>query len=66
MQGVISIGLIVSALGKPRNLCLMRSVGYGLDAKATEAVQKYQFDPAVKDGVPVASRIHIEVVFRLY
>jgi TonB family protein len=66
MQGVIAIGLIVSAQGKPQNLCLMRSIGYGLDAKAAEAVQQYQFDPAIKDGVPVASRIHVEVVFRLY
>jgi len=66
MERILAVSLVVSAQGKPQNVCLMKSVGYGLDAKAAEAVQQYKFAPAVKDGAPVASRIHIEVNFRLH
>jgi protein TonB len=35
----------------------------GLDEKALEAVQKYKFKPAIKDGTPVPARITIAVQF---
>jgi outer membrane biosynthesis protein TonB len=38
----------------------------GLDEKAIEAILKYKFKPAMKDGkTPVAVRITIQVSFRL-
>ena len=60
------MGLVVSNNGGPQNICIARSAGYGLDAKAAEAVQQYKFAPASKDGEPVAARLNIEVDFRLY
>jgi TonB family protein len=38
----------------------------GLDEKAIDAVRKWRFDPARKDGHPVAVPVNIEVNFRLY
>jgi TonB family protein len=38
----------------------------GLDEKAVEAVQKWQFAPGMKDGHAVAMQVNIEVHFRLY
>jgi TonB family protein len=38
----------------------------GLDQKAVEAVRKWKFEPAMKDGKPVAVQISVEVNFRLY
>jgi len=38
----------------------------GLDEKALEAVAKYRFKPALKNGKPVAAAILVEVNFRLY
>ena len=39
----------------------------GLDEKAMEAVSKYKFKPAMKDGkTPVAVYVNVEVNFRLY
>jgi TonB family protein len=38
----------------------------GLDEKALEAVRTWRFEPARKDGVPVAVQISVEVNFRLY
>jgi TonB family protein len=43
-----------------------RSLGFGLDEKALEAVKQWRFEPAKKDGRPVAVQINIEVNFRLY
>lgn len=37
-----------------------------MDEKAIEAVKQWKFEPARKDGKPVAVMINIEVAFRLY
>jgi TonB family protein len=66
-QGVCLISLIVDAQGNPQDPRVIRALGMGLDEKALEAVRKYKFKPAMKDGrVAVPVRITIEVNFRLY
>jgi len=66
-QGVCLISLIVDAQGNPQNPRVIRSLGMGLDEKALEAVRKYKFKPAMRDGkTPVAVPITVEVNFRLY
>ena len=66
IQGACLVRLIVDANGNPQNLKLVRSIGYGLDEAALEAVKKYRFKPAMKSGQPVAVEMAIEVNFRLY
>lgn len=66
-QGVCLVSLIVDAQGNPQNPRVIRALGMGLDEKALEAVRKYKFKPAMKDGkYPVPVMITIEVNFRLY
>jgi TonB family protein len=66
-QGVCLVALIVDAQGNPQGVHVIRSLGMGLDEKAMEAVRKYKFKPAMKDGkTPVPVPIQIEVNFRLY
>lgn len=66
-QGVCIVGLIVDAQGNPQNVHIVRALGMGLDEKAMEAVRKYKFKPAMKDGrTPVPVYINVEVNFRLY
>jgi len=65
-QGVCMISIVVDAQGYPRNPHVVRSLGMGLDEKALEAVAKYRFKPALKNGKPVAAAIWVEVNFRLY
>jgi len=65
-QGVCMISVIVDAHGNPQNPRVVRSLGMGLDEKALEAVQRYRFKPAMKDGKPVPVTITVEVNFRLY
>ncbi len=65
-QGVVVLWLIVGPDGKPRDIRVSRPLGMGLDQKAVEAVQHWRFEPAMKDGRPVAVQINVEVNFRLY
>jgi TonB family protein len=65
-QGTCVLSLIVDEQGHPRDLHVVRSLGFGLDAKALEAVRQWRFEPALKDGKPVNVQISVEVEFRLY
>jgi len=65
-QGICLIQMVVDAQGNPQNPRVIRPLGMGLDEKALEAVKKYRFRPAMKDGhIPVPVRITVEVNFRL-
>ena len=65
-QGVCVLWLVVGPDGRPRDVRVARTLGLGLDEKAIEAVRTWRFEPAVKDGRPVAVQINVEVTFRLY
>jgi TonB family protein len=64
-QGLSVLRLIVDPTGKPTDIGIVIPLGLGLDDKAVEAVSQWRFDPAKKDGKPVAARINVEVTFRL-
>lgn len=64
-QGTCVLSLIVGPDGLPRDIKVTRSLGMGLDEKAIEAVKQWRFQPAMKDGGPVAVAINVEVMFRL-
>ena len=65
-MGTCALSLVVGADGRPRDIEVARSVGLGLDEKAIETVKTWKFDPAMKDGKPVAVQIIVEVAFHLY
>lgn len=65
-QGTVTLSLIVNKEGSPANVRISQPIGYGLDVKAVQAVQDWKFNPAEKDGQPVAVPIMVEVNFHLY
>jgi len=65
-QGTCVLWLIVDSTGHPRDIKVVRGLGYGLDAKALEAVRQWKFQPSLKDGKPVDVQISVEVAFHLY
>jgi TonB family protein len=65
-QGVTTLGLVVNSDGRPMRIRILSPLGCGLDAKAVKAVQGWKFNPAEKDGRPVAVEIAVEVNFHLY
>jgi TonB family protein len=65
-QGICTLALVVGIDGRPSNIHVQSSLGMGLDEKAIEAVKTWKFEPAMKDGHPVAVSIAVEVDFHLY
>ena len=60
------ISFIVDTQGNPQDICVQSPAGFGMDEEAVKAAEKYRFQPATKDGTPVAVRIKLEMNFRLY
>lgn len=65
-QGTVVLSIIVGPDGRAHDIHVARALGLGLDEKAIEAVKTWKFDPARKDGQPVAVAVSIEVSFNLY
>jgi len=65
-QGTVILWLVVGPDGRPHDIHVQRSLGMGLDEKAVEAIGRWKFEPALKDGIAVAVQISVEVTFRLY
>jgi TonB family protein len=65
-QGTCILSVVVGEDGKPRDIKVTQPLGMGLDEKAVEAVRDWRFEPALKDGKPVAVLIGVEVDFHLF
>ena len=65
IQGIVLVQAVVGIDGKPHDVAVVRSLGYGLDEKAIDAVKKWRFHPAIgRDGKPVAAPVTIEIAFQ--
>lgn len=65
-QGTVVLWLVVSEQGLPTDIRIARVLGLGLDEEAVAAVSRWKFEPAKRNGEPVAVQINVEVNFRLY
>ena len=58
-----TLWLIVGKDGFPREIRIYRAAGMGLDEKALAAMQKWRFEPASKNGHPIAVQVIVDVAF---
>lgn len=65
-QGVCVVSLILGKDGNVQDVWVSRKLGLGLEQKALEAVRRWKFEPAMKDGEPVTVFLNVEVEFHLY
>lgn len=63
IQGTVVLALIVEDSGKPSTIVVTRSLGYGLDAKALDAVSSWRFKPATFQGKAIPVSINVEATF---
>src|SRR5260370_1095360 len=65
-QGTCVLGTTVGRDGRTTNMWVVRPLGEGLDEKALDVLKRWRFEPATKDGKPVATLLNVEFQFRLY
>jgi TonB family protein len=65
LSGAVLLSIVVGEDGLPRDIRVVRPLGFGLDEKAIEAVMAWRFQPGMKDGHPVPVRAQVQVNFRL-
>ena len=65
VEGTVILEIIIRRDGTAEVVRVTRSVGFGLDQKAIEAVTQYRFRPGMRNGEPVDVTATSEVNFNL-
>jgi TonB family protein len=66
ISGTVQLSLVLGIDGVPRDVKIEKGLGYGLDENAVEAVRRWKFQPAMKDGQPIETKLYVTTTFRLY
>jgi TonB family protein len=66
VQGTCVVSVVVDRHGMPQDPHVIKCLDYGLGQSAIDAISKYRFRPAIKEGEPVPIRINFEINIRLY
>jgi TonB family protein len=66
VQGVVELRVVVTSQGEIGDVMIVKKLNPDLDEKAVEAIHKWKFKPATKDGQPVAVQINVDMQFALY
>ena len=66
INGTVVVAMIVTQEGRVREVKISKSLDEGLDKQALAAVRTWKFEPATKDGKPVAVHLNVDVSFSLY
>jgi periplasmic protein TonB len=64
-SGSVMLAIDVDVNGRVANVRVVKSLGFGLDEKAKEAVLKWRFRPAMAGGHPVIAPAQVRVTFHL-
>jgi periplasmic protein TonB len=65
IEGAVVLYAEIGIDGGAHSLRVIRGLGYGLDQRAIEAVRRWTFYPAMKNGVPATTPATIQVEFHL-
>lgn len=65
IEGDCFVSIAVDDKGNLTDLHVIKSLGMGLDERAIEAIKTWKFEPAYKDGKPVAAKLILQVSFHL-
>jgi TonB family protein len=66
INGSVMLAFVVDTSGTPKDLWVLRSLGYGLDEEAARALRRYVFAPAMQGGKPVPVGLAVEVNFAIF
>ena len=63
LEGSVTVGLIVSSQGVPRDVRIVKGIDKDVDQSAVDAVRQWRFAPARKDDKAIAVRVSLEIDF---
>ena len=66
VAGMAQYHVVIGPDGKVGEVAVSRPIGFGLDESAVAAIRKANFEPAIKDGKPVAVMLNLDVPFRIF
>jgi periplasmic protein TonB len=55
VQGDVIVDVTINSDGRIGDLTVLKTVGYGIEVSVVNTVRTWTFQPATRDGVPVAS-----------
>ena len=61
ISGSVVLRVIVDEKGKTRVVDIVSPMGFGLDQAAINAMNRWEYDPAKRDGMPV--KVYVRVQF---
>jgi protein TonB len=61
--GSVTVALIVSSKGLPKDVHVVKGIDKEIDQCTVDAVEQWRFEPAQKDGKPVAVRVSLDIAF---
>jgi TonB family protein len=64
VEGTSRLEAVIDAAGMPGSIAILQPLGMGLDEQAVLAVQQWKFQPATKNGQPVAVQMNVQINFR--
>jgi len=67
LEGVVGLRVVVENDGTVGEVVVEKSLDptYGLDQQAVKSMKGWAFKPGMKDGKPVAVRVHVDIKFTL-
>jgi TonB family protein len=66
IRGSVVLSIVITDKGVVRHAKVVTGLDKDLDKQALKAVGAWRFEPATKDGKPVAVRVKVEADFKLY
>lgn len=66
VAGMSQYHAVVGPDGMVSEVAISRPIGFGLDESAVAAIKKAKFEPAIRDGKPVAVMLNLDVPFRIF
>ena len=65
-SGTVVLRVHIDADGRPRDIDLVEGSGSrSLDRAAVDAVRRWRFDPAIRNGRPTEGTLQVPITFRL-
>lgn len=65
LEGSVDVGFVITAKGTTQDPHAVSSTHEGFEQAAIDAVKKWKFKPATKDGKPVNTKVLVTVTFSL-